>query len=403
MSKREDDILDDILDGEETDLDEMKLPETLVGESSDEEEPRPAPADPEIEEELSKFLEDEKKEPDENKKKPAKELDREEMEREIREKIAKERKEKRKSLTKILVVCAVALAVVAAGLIAFFQISKASNNYIMKFDGKKISVEEFEFFMLLSYVNQSATDKQAAYEGLLDFLVLNKAAKDKNVSWTEEETAYIKYRAETFKSEMEGYRVTVPKISDERLEEIMRFSEGATYYKLMDVVAEEAGYSVDETEFGAELERYRSSDKLLKYIITETEEECEAAREALVSGMAPDEAVMQYSAYYLMYGRIEMLSAGSLAFDEENYDKMMALEALEFSEVIDMGGIYAVFIAATYEETRDWFRAQYVGSKKYELFISEYELWKAETKESKNEKMFESFDESEFFNRIFGM
>ena len=411
MDKREDDILDDILDEEsdenlDEDSDEMKLPETLMGESADENtEIEDEHTDQKIEEALSKFLDDDKddkKEPDKNSKKSGKELDREEIEREIRAKIAKEKKEKLKQVQKIAVICAAVIVVAAAGLFAFFQFAKAGNSYIVKFDNKNISVEEFKFFMLLNALNQTASDKQSAYNGLMDFLVMNKAAKDKNVELTEEDKEYIKSNAEYIKNYLESNNIALPKISDERLEEIVGVSvSGVVPYKLLDIVAQEAGYTVDEGKITEEFNAYQSEDKLLKYIITETPEAGEVAREALISGVSADEAVMSYSTYYLMYG-IETLNASALGFDAENYDKIMALAPLEFSEVIDLGGIYGVFIAVTYEETRDAFRNDYTYKQKNQLFLREYEFWKSEAKEQRNEKVFENFDEEEFFNTVFG-
>lgn len=413
MDKREDDILDDILDEEaDENPDGMELPETLMGGTADESaETEDEDAGQKTDEALSEFLDDvkdeknetdEKKAPDESAKKSRKELDREEIEREIRAKIAKEKKEKLKQIQKIAVICAAVVLVAAAGMFAFFQFGKAGSSYIMKFENKKISVEDFKFFMLLNALNQTASDKQSAYNTLLDFLIVGKAAKDKNVELTEEDKEAIKSNAEYIKNYLETQKITMPKISDERLEEIVGVSvSGVVYSKLLDIVAAEAGYTVDESKLAEEYSAYRSDDKLLKYIITETEEDGKTAREALVSGLSADEAVMKYSTYYLMYG-IETLDASKIGFDEENYGKIMALGPLEFSEVIDLGGIYGVFIAVTDEESRDSFREGHIYDQKNQLFLAEYELWKSEAKEQKNEKVFDSFDEEEFLNTVFG-
>ena len=410
IDKREEDILDDILDSEESeDSDEMKLPETLMGESVDEEEDE-EPADPEPETDLSKFLDEEKdeedekdeKKPDEAPKKSARELDREEMEREIRAKIAQEKKEQFKVVQKIAIVCAAVVLVIGIGLFAFFQMAKAGNNYIMKFDGKKIAVEEFKFFMLLNALNQTSYDKQSAYGNLVDFLILNKAAKDKKVVLTDDEKIVLKSNAEDFKNTLKNYNIELPKISDERIEEIFGMNViGVTYYKLLDTVAEEAGYKVDENDLAAEFAAYQANDKLLKFIITNTTEEAEAAREALVSGMAVDEAVKKYSVRYQTYG-VETLDLSYFSFDEENRGNLMKLNALEFSDVIYLGELYGVFVAATYEETKDSFRSQYTFAHKTQIFSNEYELWKSKAKEEKNEKVFENFSEEEFFSTAFG-
>lgn len=410
MNKREEDILDEILDGEESeesgDSEEMKLPETLMGETGHEDEDaenEPEHADKKTtEDELSRFLDDEKKDPAETDKKSDSNLDREAIEREIREKIAREKKEKLNLLKKVSIVCGAVLVVIAVGLFAFFQIAEMGNNYILKFDDKKISVKEFEFFMLLNVLNQTAYDKQSAYNGLMDFLILNKAAKEKNAVLTDDESEYIKSNAEYIKTYLQSNNIAIPDIPDERFEEIIGVSvSGVIYYKLLDIVAEERGYAVDENDFSAKFDAYRAEDKLLKYIITETEEDGEISREALASGMAADEAVKKYSIYYEIYG-IETLNASGLGFDEETFGQIMALDALEFSEVIDMGGIYAVFIAVTHEETRDTFRSEYIYAQKNQLFLQEYEFWKSEAKEALNEKVFENFDEEEFFNTVFG-
>jgi len=417
IDKREEDILDDILDSEESeDSDEMKLPETLMGESVDEEEDE-EPADPEPETDLSKFLDEEKdeedekdeKKPDEAPKKSARELDREEMEREIRAKIAQEKKEQFKVVQKIAIVCAAVVLVIGIGLFAFFQMAKAGNNYIVKFDGKKIGVEEFEFFLLRNVYNQpespNSYNKQLAYNGLLEFLVLNKAAKAKNVVLNENEKDIVKSNVEDLKNFLKTYNLEMPKISDDRAEEIIGNSV-IIYYKLVDIVAEEFGYTVDENDFAAEFAAYyaayQAEDKLLKFIMTNTMEEAEAAHEALAAGMAVDEAIEKYSALYGRYG-VETLDLSYFAyvfgFDEEKCNSLMKLNALEFSDVMSLGNYYGVLIAATYEETRDSFRSQYIFAHKTEILRNEYELWKSEAKVEMNEKVFESFDVEEFFSR----
>ncbi|MCL2159254.1 MAG: hypothetical protein FWH48_07605 [Oscillospiraceae bacterium] len=417
MDKQKDDIIDDIGTTDEIEKteevgEEMELPETLMGATTDEdEEEEQSEEEKEAEQaqnrapgvpDLADFLEEDDDSAKETKKqRKEKELEREEIEREIRAKIAQEKKIKLKLARNISIVVVAVLLVVGAGLFMFLRIFSLGSGYIMKFDNKKVSMDEFEFFMLMNMLNQTSYEPQAAIDELTRVLVLEKAAKQKNIELSDDEKSYISANAEYMKSYLDEYSIVMPNISDERLEEILSVNS-VIYYELIDIVAKERGYAVDETDFAAILGDFFASDKLLKYIITSTPEAGEAAREALASGLSTDDAVKQYSTYYEMYGTIDMISANQIGLAEDEYNAIMALGELECSEVIFLDAdMYAVFIVLTDEETESTLRDDYAASKKSDLFLNEYAIWVSEANIQINQKAFDEFDSEEFFNTLF--
>ena len=387
MDKREDETLEteesEDLEDVEYSNDSMELPATLMGDN----EPDEPELEPETEPEPKLAAKTEK------------ELDRAELEREIRAQIAAERRLSLQTVKKVSIVCTAVILVLGLGLFAFLQLTKPDTEYIMRFDRQKISVEDFKFVMVLNLLNQTAYDKKSAIDGLTDFLILDKAAKDRKIELTDDEKNYVKSSADSLKGYLESNNVSLPKISDERIEELV--SVDMLYYKLLESVAEEKGFAVDETDLAAEFAKFNASDKLLKYIVTNTEEEAQSAREALGSTLSVDDAIKHYSIAYESNGT-EPVLLSQLGLDEDKQKAIMALKASEFSDVISLGEIYAVFIAVPEQEAKERFRSQYANGKKYQLFNTEYELWKSEAKVAINQKLFDEFDERAFFEEIYG-
>ena len=440
MDKREEDILDDILDGEEGDdiieteeteeIEEIVIPETLRGDPDDEDKPEnepetesesdekndetsadlsdflddntevdasdaietAGPLDPDLDKALSAFSDDDSDDSDQKKNK-----DQEENQDE--DKTAAQKKPKNlKLIRNIVLICLAAALVIGGGLFAFLQIDKISNGNIMTFEGKKISIEEFKFFLLITQSNNEV--KEAAVENLVRSLVLEKAAKDKNIVLDQDGIDYVKWYADYIKNDMAQNGITMPNLSDERLEAIIS-ANTVFYSKLMDKVAEESNYTVDEPAFAAEFASYLAGDRLLKYIITETEEKAREVKELLTSGsISPDDAVTTYSVYY--EGEIEKIELSKIGLAEEDNANIMALKQSEFSDIIDLGGIYAIFIVATDKEAEDLFRQDYTYYAKQRLFEEAYASWKSEAKYKRNDKAFDTFDENAYFESLYG-
>ena len=411
MDKREEDILDDILDGEESE--EIIIPETLRGEPDDETETEVENAEnkEEIFVDLSSFLDDNTEIEDLSEISLDPELEKvleafsddgsaEKKPEEITKlEISPEEKAKKfKFFKNIAIICVAAVLVIGGGIFAFLQINKYNSSYIMTFENKKISVEEFKLFLLFN--QNSENPKESAVAGLKEFLILAKAAEDKKIELSEEDLNNAKSQADNIKQSLNYYGIPVPDISDERLAEIM--SIDGFYYKLFDKVAEEANFTVDETAFAAEFESYRQSDKLLKYVIVESEEQMASVKDIITSGSMPvDEIIMQYSVDYSPEDGISKFKLSQLyqmGFTEEELGDIMSMKESDISNTIDLGGAFVVFIVAPMKEAEDDYRAEYAHYKKQLLFETEYSFWEKEYKIKINDKVFDKFDAEEYFN-----
>ena len=436
MDKREDDIIDDIPDGEEidnfTETEKVEIPETLKGDSDGEAETElETESKTEIETELeteienkneeapvdlSEFLDDNTEvevadvsiDPDldkalsafsddgsENTEKQEKEEEKEEAE------ITAQKKAKNiKLIRNIALICIAAVLVIGGGLFAFLQINKYANSYVMTFEGRKVSMEEFKFFLLITQGSNEV--KESALENLTRTLILEKAVKDKNVEMDQEGIDYVDWYAGYIKDDMGQKGITMPNISDERLKSIISVNT-VLYSVLMDKVTEELNYSVDEAAFAAEFAGHLADDKLLKYVITETEEQAKEVREALAAGtISPEDAIRTYSIYYdAESGNIEKIALSQIGLPVDDNISIIALKQSEFSEIIDLGGIYGIFIVATDKEAEEKYREEYEYYDKMKMFENEYEFWKSEAKYKVNNRALEKFDTDKYFDSIY--
>ena len=305
--------------------------------------------------------------------------------------------EKSGLIKRILIVAVIAVVLIGGGLFLFWQLNRTDNTYIMKFDGQKISMEEFKFYLLMS--QQSQTPKDDALSGLTDQLIFEKAAKEKNIVLSQEEKDNVKaYIDEVINS----YNVPLNtlKISSERLEALMSLND--IYYKLIDKVAEEKNFTVDETALATEFANFKNTDKLLKYIILNTQEEADQVKSIIASGsLSIDEIIKQYSTYYDATAGIEKVSLSQIGLPEADSQKILALKESEYSDVINLGGIYGIFFVVTDSEAEDYFRQDYISYQKYQLFQTEYQLWKNDAKITVNQKAMDNFDEKAFYTEFF--
>ena len=433
MDKREEDILDDILDGEESgdfteteeieeteETEEIEIPETLRGEQNDEPESEnkdenknesesgETPADlsdfiddnteidltidPDLDRALSEFADDDsdKKENNENTE-------------EIKI-TARKKAKKLKLIRNISLICLAAVLVIGGGLFAFYQIDKIASNNIVTIDKEKVTVEDLKLAMILNIIFQkdSQTPKESAIDMIIYSMVLNKAAKERDINFTEEEKDYLTSYIEYIKNDLGTYNIVMPSVTDERFEIILGYTQmNSIQYRLMEKVAEDAKYTVNESAFASELESFRLNDKLLKYIITYTQEEADEAVKTVLSGeLSFDEAVIKYSLAYDENNGISQVNLSQIGFGDEENGKIMNLKETEISDPIDIGGAYAVFKPASNKETEEWLRESYISNQKWQLFDSEYELWEKETKIVMNEKSIGKFDENAFLDKF---
>jgi len=267
----------------------------------------------------------------------------------------------------------------------------------MTFEGKKISIEELKFFMIVTQ-----PDKEGALDNLIRSLIMEKIAEDNNIVLTEDQKIQVKDYAQNMKDNITSNGLTMPDISDERFEAIIsvnvvEFLNSA----IADKIAE--NYIVDEAAFAVVLEGYRSEDKYCKYIVTLTQEQGDEARNALLSGMSFDEAIKAYSAYYSEEIGTDLIGLRQLGFNEESNADLMSLKQSEFSEVVMYSeGTYVIFMPATDKETADFFRAIYAEEEKSKFFNEELERMKSEADYKINEKVYDAFDAEAFAAAMYG-
>jgi len=383
MDKKEEEILDDILDGETAEEELPVIPESLRGE-------------PEIGADLEDFTE-------EGESADAKKI--KEPENPVKKSIFKVN-------IKVVAICVAAILVVGGGLFAFWQLGQLSGSHIMTFEGKKISIEEFKLYLLMS--TNSYTPKEDAISGLTEFLVLEKAAKDMDIELTDEDKNEVKeYR--DYIIDVYGIPLGKLNLGEERLIEILALDN--IYYKLWDKVSEELNFTVDEAAFASELEMYRADshgyiDIDMKYVLTYELGDAETARSALLSGMAADDAIREYSdAYDDETGDIDIIPFSQIGvFDSEQAEHILSLGVSDISDVIDINGeFYLVFIIQSISiptseeivEIEADFRLNYIDYQKYQLFMIEFESWKNEAKFTINDKAFDEFDTDKFYGEFF--
>lgn len=439
MDKREEDILDDILGGEETeDYEEIIIPESLIGEPKDEPDEKKIDENKkENEPDLSEFLE-ENTEADEddkilNKEKDKKDIkqsgDREKMESEIREQIKQEQKKKNKFIRNVSVICAAALILIAAGLFVFLQfynfddINIFSNKTVITIDSKKVTLSDLKLSLMLNELFNDGTSynpdpKQTAVDDLIFYTIVDKAVKERNIVINEEDKEYLTSYIQSIKDYLTSNNLKSPNFSDKQYEFALSYMIlNDVYTQLVDSLASEKNYALNEDDFIAEYEEYKLNYKTdyvymdFKYVLAESQEKADEARNALLSGESTDEAVKKYSLdYSAETAEIPVIALSEMGFlTDDEIDHIMTLQVADITEVfyIESYAYYIVFVVETIDipkesELKAWYRDYYDYQKKNELFYSEYELWEKEAVIKLNDKAIENFDEDAYLEEIFG-
>lgn len=156
-------------------------------------------------------------------------------------------------VSKSVLIRIAALVVIAAGMFAYVKYTDTT--YIMVFDGRKVSAEEFKLFY---YLGQDI-DADSALQVLIDYSVIEMAAKKNAIELTEEEKLDVTSYASYLQEFIETIGVEKPRISYKRLEEIL--SVDYLYPKLAEVATQDV--IIDETELrtdaAVEWENYKAN------------------------------------------------------------------------------------------------------------------------------------------------
>ena len=329
------------------------------------------------------------------------------------EEAAKQKRAKKiKFIKRVSLVTAICAFLIAGGLIAWMQINKYTNSYALTFYDRKIKMDDFQFFLIRSASQDYSDPKQDSIDQILFYLSVGKAAKDRNIELSEEEISEIAESSFGAQEEIHEYFPTADNISLEFLQEIIGIEY--LYYKLMEQIPDELGYTFNEAEFLVALADYVENGKAeytqtdFKYIIADTLEAAEESKKAIESGDLPtDDAIRQYSVAYSNeegeeYGfdtlPLNMMSAYGIP--SEDVDKLIYLEEGEPSHIVSLGeDTHVVFIPSSVyrpseAEIKETFQQQYEEDQKYNMFVVERDRLIAEdTLNAKiNDKALENFD-----------
>ena len=328
----------------------------------------------------------------------------------------KEKKQKKiKLIAKISLISAVCVFVIAAGFMTWILIGKYTNSYIMTFYGRKISTNDFQFFLLNS-MDDYSDPKEKAMESLSFYLAIIKGAKDRNIELTADEINTAKENAKTIKDQIDEYYPAAKKISVEFLEEMVGVEY--LYYQLMEKIPEELGYKFDESEFAAALADYIENGKTdyismdCKYILTETREAAEEAKEAVESGaLSPNEAIRKFSVAHSeedeeTYGFHTLpLSEAAYYVPEEDLERFISLEVGDIFDIIKISDeAYVLFTPENVYRPSEGeiemnFKLRYEDNNKYYMVMAEIDNWIEANKAGIkiNEKALNNYDVEALF------
>jgi len=300
----------------------------------------------------------------------------------------------------VSMVSLIVIAVVAVTFLIVFLLGNSESNHILTFNGKKISVEEYK--MCIDFVDKSQEDyKTQAYDLLIDYLLMNKAIDDNNITMTAEENEQILQYIQQYKDYVASLNLLAPNITDKRLTYLLR--SDLLLPKL------QALYSTDEIadmdDYLEQLDYYKRegmqdyAQTQMRVIITDTEQNANDARDELLAGADIVETDMKYSLYKDEEGyAMQKLSLSEIGLDADFVTHLLSLQTGNISNVLMLqeDTAYAVFIMdfiyiPNDEEIQEIFDEMYKSFKNNERFSEEYYKWYDAAKIVRNDSVFANF------------
>ena len=316
------------------------------------------------------------------------------------QKIETPKKKRNKTPIIIAIICVIVLGAGAIGGFFAYKSWDAKSPYCMTYEGKRISLGTYEFYLLLHDGENVSADAIAQMQ---ENLVITKKAKDKGLNLTQEELDELSVGLMDMKAAIESYDLTVPEIPDDEFIEILAVNNYAI--KQIEQYGEQ---NYDEAEYQTEFADYKQNNQQdymdinMKYILTDSLESAEEARTAILEGQRPlEEIMMEYSMVYEEAGA-ESISLAQSGLGPDEINEILTLEVNQPTSVIDMGGSYVVFIIETKSiptdaEVEEKFKENYLYNKGIEAFKADLEIWKTEAKFVLNQK---AIDEINALNGI---
>jgi len=305
-----------------------------------------------------------------------------------------------------------ALALVVA-LIVFAAVTAYAKSYVITFDGRKVSVQDYIFcyhqYLIANYMYSETDGKEEALDRLLTIETFNQKMKENGLTLSEDDMAYIDYMVSDYKSICEYYNIKMPKISEKRLTELS--SHDVNKYALLDVYT--AGYSVDEADFAEKLaaylvdEKYDYADIQLKYIFAETEEAAQEAYSMLtVAEIDFDTVAEEYARNYLPETGLDTMSLSEFYNEVYNatysyvaleiLNKIANLSAGDYSDIIQMNDSSYIIVNVLdisfpdESETSDKYRERYTWEQKEAIFQGIVEEWVRDANYTLNKKGYDN-------------
>lgn len=294
-------------------------------------------------------------------------------------------------LKKIVLIGLAAVVLAGAGTFGYMKYDAYSKSYGLTFEGVKYSIEDVKLYMLFQGGDEKAAEN--AVSALTDSLIINKAAKDQGIELNEQEKFAISDNAKNLRDSVAGQGMTMPEISDERLYDIIA---AQTYFgKLMQ--NKTAEFKVDPAEYKKDYDSYLANNKQdymevkMKYILTNSAEDAEKARAAVVGGLAVDKAVKQFSIDYNPVDGARVVDLKTLGLPPEISDEIFNLEADGVSKVHDLSGVFGIFVVQSkstppQDQIESSFKNQYTQNKVFELMKSDIDKWREEADIQVNQK-----------------
>lgn len=304
-----------------------------------------------------------------------------------RAKLREEKRRQKQMQRFTILACTVALALIAAG-IAWFMLDRYAKSYVMVYEGEKIDTNDLRFcglFVAAEEGEDAAAVKEKAMDQLQTYLALEKAARDNNLTLTDEEREEsLSYAASMKSYYAQNYGLDMSFISDERMADFLGLD--VLYGPLQEKFT--ADLVIDETDFEKALADYTQNNRMDYYdvqileITAAAEETIQEAKQAVEGGMSFADAVAAYSeAYNEEYG-VNPMALRYAGLSDETAQTLLDMESGAMSEIVETDGSFALYYIdsktiPSSDELAETYRTQYTGEKKGERFVEIIEEWKS--------------------------
>jgi hypothetical protein len=312
---------------------------------------------------------------------------------------AKEWKRKRKQRKQMAVAGVIAAAVLFALAFGLYGLNTFRDSYVMTFEGKRISNNDFLFNVINAAMRGSEDPKAEGLNQLMEVLVLESRARAEGIFLTDEEKEEMLDWAGSIKSNYLQNGVDLSFLTDERLAEIV--SSDIYHERLLEIHT--AGLVINEPDFNRAFADYKENNKIdfydatFKYAFNESMEDLESAREEWLEGTITFDELA--AAHCVMFDHESEEAATAMLWQfglsEEDNDRVLTLQPGEISQVMLIDEYYIILHMETLsippdEELKADFREQFTAQRKREAFQDIVNGWKLEANYTINQRGYDA-------------